>query len=105
MAGYRIDITGPAKTDIREIARYIANELKEPEIAENHVDQILEGIFSLEDMPARAATVRDDLLAAEGVRGIRIRNYTVFFRIDESRKVITVIRVMYMRRNWQDLLS
>lgn len=105
MAEYRIDISSPAKADIREIAAYIANELKEPEIAENYVNLIIEAIYSLEHVPARIPTVHDDMLAAEGVRGLRIRNYTVFFTINEAEQSVTVVRVMYMRRNWPDLLQ
>lgn len=105
MADYRIDISGPAKADIRELAAYIANELKEPEIAAQHVDLILEAVFSLEHMPTRIPKVRDDALATEGVHGMRVRNYTVFFLIDEISKTVTIVRVMHMRRNWPDIVQ
>jgi len=84
MDAYRIIISELAKQDIRDTATHIANEFQEPVIAEKTADAILNAIFTLESMPDRIGFVKDKRLADIGIRPLYVKNYTVFFRIDES---------------------
>ena len=109
MEKYWIDISDRAKQDIRDIAAYIANEFQEPGIAVNTIDAILDAISTLEDMPDRIALVKEKHLAEKGIRPLHVKNYTVFFRINEvkeaeSQKSIAIVRVLYSRRDWASLL-
>ena len=109
MEKYWTEISDIAKLDIRDIAAYIENEFKEPVIAENTANSILDAIFTLEEMPDRIGLVKDERLANKGIRPLYVKNYTVFFRIDESRivmskKVVDVVRVLYSRRDWASIL-
>ena len=51
-------------------------------------------------MPARIGLVNDERLAKKQVRGLHVKNYAAFFRINETLKTVEVIRVMYSRRDW-----
>ena len=104
MERYNVDITDLGKQDIRDIAAYISETLLEPTLAENTVESILDAIFSLDCMPARVPLVRDNRLAKMGIRGLFVKNYTVFFRINETIKNTEVIRILYSRRDWQAIL-
>ena len=104
MGEYSIDISELAKQDITDIASYIRNDLQEPFIAENTANAILDAISTLDDMPARVPLVNDQRLAKQQVRGLQIKNYTVFFRINEASSIVDIIRVLYSRRDWQALL-
>ena len=104
MEEYRVDISGLAKKDIRDAAAYIREELLSPIAAENTTEAILDGIFTLESMPARIPLVRDERLANMQIRGLSIKNYTAFFRISEKQKIVEVVRVLYSRRDWQAIL-
>ena len=109
MEKYLIDISDIAKHDIKSIAAYITNEFKEPVIAINTVDSIIDAIYTLEDMPDRIALVKDKHLAEKGIRPLHVKNYTVFFRINrdrrtDSKNVIDIIRVLYSHRDWASLL-
>ena len=104
MGEYRINISDLAKQDIRETATYIRYDLQEPTIAEKATEAILDAIFTLEDMPARIGLANDERLAKKQVRGLHIKNYTVFFRINETLKAVEIIRVVYSRRDWPTLL-
>ena len=37
-------------------------------------------------------------------RKLRVRNYLVFYWVDEERKLVTVARMIYARRNYEGLL-
>ena len=104
MGEFRINITELAKKDILGIADYIENNLLEPSIAVKTTEAILDAILTLEDMPARVCLVNDERLARKQVRGLYVKNYTVFFRIDEIVKTVDIIHVMYSRRDWATLL-
>ena len=109
MEKYWIDISDIAKHDIKGIAAYITNEFKEPTVAIKIVDAILDAIFTLEDMPDRIALVKDKHLAEKGIRPLYVKNYTIFFRINETRKVdskktVEIVRVLYSHRDWASLI-
>ncbi|NLK87387.1 MAG: type II toxin-antitoxin system RelE/ParE family toxin [Clostridiaceae bacterium] len=104
MDKYSVEITEPAEYDLLEIKRYISEELYEPKIAERIISNIADAIFELEDMPFRYALVSDERLALCGMRKLIIDNYIVFYIVDERIRTVTIVRVLYVRRNWADLL-
>jgi len=104
MGEYSIGISDLAKQDIRSTAEYIKYELLEPAIAENTTEAILDAISTLEDMPDRIGLVNEDRLAEKQIRRLLVKNYSVFFRINESMKAVEIVRVIYSRRDWSSLL-
>ena len=101
---YRVIITEPAEMDLGEIARYISEELGAPIAARNMILKIRKAIaslsFSLQGLPK----VRDDRLATKGYRWLGIKNYMVFYTIDEQTKEVWVERILYGRRDWMRIL-
>ena len=104
MGEYRIIISDLAKQDIRDTASYIKYSLQEPVISERITEAILDAVFTLEDMPLRVGLVNDERLAERQIRGLYVKNYTVFFRVNESLKKVEVLRVLYSRRDWPTLV-
>ena len=104
MVEYNVDISDLAKQDIRDIASYIRNDLQEPTIAVSTTDAILDAISTLDNMPERIPLVNNERLAKQKIRGLQIKNYTAFFRINETLKIVDIIRVLYSRSDWQALL-
>ena len=104
MSTYNIQITESAEKDIYEIGSYISKELLEPETAKKVVSEMAKGIITLEDMPLRNAIVADDRLAYKGIRKILIDNYIVFYIVTEESKTVMIIRILYNRRDWLNLL-
>jgi len=103
MVEYNIILTEPAQTDMREIWTYIAYELKDPNAADNLIDELEKGILSLSSMPKRIGLVQDEQLAAKGIRDLLVENYVIFFKISKPR-IVTIQRVLYVRRDWQSIL-
>ena len=56
------------------------------------------------DMPQKCPLVRDERLASIGYRKLLVKNYVVFFTIDEKAKVVDVERILYARRDWLRIL-
>lgn len=104
MGNYNIQITEPAEKDLHEIAVYIAKELLEPETAKKIVSKIAKAIINLEDMPFRNAIITDARLTHIGIGKTFVDNYIVFYIVTEESKTVTIIRILYTRRNWINLL-
>lgn len=104
MSPYNIQITEPAEKDLYEIGTYISKELLEPEIAKKVVSKIAVGISTLQDMPLRNALVNDNRLAQKGIRKIMVDNYIIFYIVSEKNKTVTIIRILYSRRDWINFL-
>ncbi|MFB5267407.1 type II toxin-antitoxin system RelE/ParE family toxin [Paenibacillus enshidis] len=104
MNTYNIFITEPAEHDLREIAKYIALELKEPATAQKWIAKISSAILELEKSPFRYALVKDGRLASQGIRMLLVEKYIVFYVIDETNSSVTVIRILYGKREWNRIL-
>jgi len=104
MSNYKIQITEPAENDLRAIGVYIAKELLELNTAKKVVAKIGEVIMKLEKLPLRNALVLDERLALQGIRRILIDNYIAFYIITEENKTVTIVRILYNRRDWINLL-
>lgn len=104
MKGYKVFMTQPAADDLKGIAAYIANELREPFIAKKLVGRIKEAVMSLTEMPARHSLVADEKLAIQEIRKIMVDRYIVFYAVSEKDATVTVVRILYGRRDWVNLL-
>ena len=102
---YKIRITKPAQNDISQIYKYILEDLKNPQAADGRIDLINHAIQSLEENPARHALVRDDYLSSKGFRMMVVKSHLVFYIIREEIKTISIMRVLYGRRNWARILG
>lgn len=104
MAKYRIDISEPAENDLRDIVRYISAQLSAPVAAQRMMDIFEDAIAELTDMPHKYPYITDARLAALGYHKLIVKNYIVFYTIDENLKVINVERILFTRRDWIHIL-
>ena len=105
MERYRVEVTEEAKADIRAAVRYLAVELREPNTAEKLLDSLEDEIASLERMPERWGCVRDEYLAALGIRMTAVKNYLLFYQADRAAHRVTVLRLLHGRREWVSILT
>jgi len=100
MVRYRVDISEPGENDLRDIVRYISAQLSAPMTALKMMETMEEAISGLAYMPQSHSLVADERLAEMGYRKLIVKNYIVFFTIDETEKVVDVERILYGRREW-----
>ena len=101
---YDLIISEPAEDDMTDIGMYITQTLHSPVAALNLLDEIDKQIISLEQMPKRYALVSDERLAKLGIRSIPVNNYLIFYTVDEYMQSVTIIRILYGKRDWANLL-
>ncbi len=102
---YNIIITKNAEHDILETARYISFELQNPYAANSLLDLIDDKVNSLSEMPTRHKLVDDEFLSKQGFRAIQIKNYTLFYRVNEIENTVVVQRFLYSKRNWSYIIT
>jgi toxin ParE1/3/4 len=49
--------------------------------------------------------VQDTYLASLGYRSINVKNYTIFYIIGSDDTHIKVVRFLYKKRNWMNVLK
>ena len=101
---FDVIIEPTAEKDLYGILTYISETLLEPAIAKRIYMSIKEQVLSLSDMPLRYALVDEEPYRSMGVRKIPVENYIAFYIVDESRYAVHVFRILYNRREWQNLI-
>lgn len=104
MAQYRVDVSEPAENDLMDIVRYIVSQLSAPISALNMMELLDDAMTGLSDLPQRYPLVADERLAQMGYRKLLVKNYIVFFSIDEKNKVVDIERILHGRRDWLQIL-
>ena len=101
---FDVIIEPTAEKDLYGILTYISETLLEPAIAKRIYMSIKEQVLSLSDMPLRYALVDEEPYRSMGVRKIPVENYIAFYIVDEPRYAVHVFRILYNRREWQNLI-
>jgi toxin ParE1/3/4 len=101
---YEVILETTAVIDLRGVFDYITDDIKAPEAAERVYLSIKKQILKLDHMPARYNIVQDEPYASFGVRLMPVENYYAFFIINEQEREVHVFRILYKRREWQNIL-
>ena len=105
MEKYEIRIVESAEQDLNQIFGYIADTLHEPEAAARLMLSFRDAFDSLLQLPFRQHLIQEEPYAALGVRRIFVGNYIVFYSVTEGNPTVSILRVLYKRREWQTLLE
>ena len=95
---YSVEITPFAESALREIGQYIKVNLGSTQNAISTLTAIREEIAGLDVMPARFPLTPDEPWRSEGVRRMLVRNFYVYFWVDEAAKTVRVVHVIYVGR-------
>ncbi len=96
---YRVIILPEAQQDIRSIVLYIARELTAPQAALNLQEAFEKEIKSLSKMPKRIKTVDEQPWKDADIRKTRVRNYYIYFLVDDEEMAVKVSAVIYTGRD------
>ncbi|MCD7784719.1 MAG: type II toxin-antitoxin system RelE/ParE family toxin [Oscillospiraceae bacterium] len=102
---YKIEFTPYAENQLNGIYNYITYELLNPIAAEKNICNIENSIMNLSQMPQRIKFIDDEPWRSQGIRKFSVKNFFVYFWIDEEDYVVHVVTVAYARRNQVGVLS
>ena len=95
----KIVYTHTARQDLREIYEYIAFTLLVPETARSLTGKIMADIRSLETFPERNPLYKDEPWRSQGVRFLPVKNYLVFYTVNNEAETVAIARIMYGGRD------
>jgi toxin ParE1/3/4 len=95
---YFVKITTQAREQMREIVRYIASALQAPDTALRILDAFEKEIASLSRFPSRFALTEEEPWRGHGIHKMPVKNYLIYFWIDETEHKVQVTAVVYGRR-------
>ena len=102
---YSIHITRAAERDIAEATDYIDNILLNPEAADSLLDKLNEQGEDLMDSLAKYQLADDPVLRSWGIRFTLVNNYLAFYIVDEEKRIVHIIRFLYGKRDWINILK
>ena len=102
---YKIIILPEAQQDIRNIVLYIANELGSPQAALNLQQNFIDEINKLSFMPKSIKPIDEQLWGALGVRKILVKNYYIYFIVDDTAMEVKVIAAIYTKMDQSTQLA
>lgn len=96
---YRVEFLPAALRDVVEIAEYISQELCNPSVAEKLVDKMITAAEGLSVFPYSHPLHRTARPLKHEYRKLLVKNYILFYWMDEYKKTVTIARVIYGRRD------
>lgn len=105
MDSYKIAVMPEAEADLTELRNYITEALLAPDTALAYVRSVRKEIGTLSEMPARYQLVDEEPERSSGVRRLIVKNFYVYYQIDEGAKRVYILNVIYTRRDQLKALS
>lgn len=99
MNKYKIRLNVRAYRDLDEIFAYISKDLQSPENARGQTDRLWKSLNKLDSFPQSHQERTVGTYAGKGYRQLLIDNYIAIFKIDEIKKIVTVVTIQYQGRN------
>lgn len=102
---YKLEYLPVARQDMIEIVRYISQELQNPTAADQLAMELIDAGDGIPKFPyANPAFIPIKPLKHE-YRKLLVQNYFMFYWVDEVKRLVTVARVVYAKRDYERLLE
>ena len=102
---YKVKISKRAKQDLRKVISYIKNNLLEEPIADKYRILFREKIDQLEYIAESMPILNEELTGHKDIRKVNVKNYVIFYTVDEEKEEAYVIRVGHVFMDWQKYLK
>jgi len=102
---YNLSFSKIIDEDIDSCYNYIKDKLDAPMAAENLMKELYEKLNQIKENPFFRPLVHDKLLASLGIRSIKVKNYLLFYSVEEEIKNLNIITFMYNKRDWVNIVK
>ena len=92
---YSVKILPAAVEDLQPVYDYIAYKLQSVINAENQLKRLQDEISKLDFMPESFRVYQKEPWKSRGLRFFSVDNYIVFYIVDNDRKEVHVLRILY----------
>lgn len=99
MDEYEVRVTRQALEQMKEIVHYISYDLMAPDAADNLLDKFKTEILKLSSFPKKHALIGEEPWRTEGIRKIVVKNFLIYYWVDDDNSRVQVTAVIYSRRD------
>ena len=100
---YKLSFTQSFHYDLKSSVNYIRNTLQNPTAANGLKDEVKKTYLKIKQTPFIYPAVPDEYLASIGFRFIMVKNYMLFYKVENN--TVNIIRFLYGRRDWKNILE
>ena len=100
--GYRL--TGKAEADLGNILSYMAVQLANSQAAAAFLDKLQDAISEACLFPESGSPVDNEFLPCKTIRKKQVGNNILYYFPDEKAETIYILRILYGRRNLDEIL-
>ncbi len=101
---YKVQFLPLAQNDLVELVRYISYNLDNKQAAARLADEIIKTTDTLADFPYAYPAYIPIRPTENEYRKISVQNYLIFYSVNEKTKTVTIARVVYAKRNYDNLI-
>ena len=105
MKKYIVEISETAKIDLENIISYLRYNLAGDIIADKYKILFKQEIRNLENIAGSLPILSEELTGHKNIRKINIRNYIMFYMVDEENSKALVLRIGHAFMDWEKYLK
>ena len=102
---YSLEYLPIARRDLVEAVSYISHDLGSPEAALRLAEEVERAGERLQQFPYAWPVYQASRPLERDYRKLLVENFFLFYWVDEQRRLVTVARVIYARRDYGKLLQ
>lgn len=100
MKKYIVELSETANQDLNNIISYFRYTLSGDIIAD-----IKQALIDLEDVAGSMPVLSEELTGHKDIRKINVRNYIIFYIVDEEKSKAFVVRIGHAFMDWEKYLK
>ena len=101
----QIILTDTAKSDLRELAMYIAERTQDKNMAIPFVKELQNETKILEAFPESGAIPRDRILKSSGYRFLSPKDYLLFYMYEKIENKVYILAVVNGKRDYMRVMK
>ncbi len=105
MKKYRVEISEVAEQDLENIISYLRYNLAGDIIADKYKILFKQELKELQNVAGNMPILDEKLTGHKGVRKISVRNYIIFYIVDEENSKAFVLRIGHAFMDWEKYLK
>ena len=105
MKEYLVEISETAEQDLENIISYLRHNLAGDIIADKYKILFKQELKNLENVAGSMPILDEELTGHKNIRKVNVRNYIIFYTVDEEKFKVFVVRIGHAFMDWEKYLK
>ena len=105
MKKYVVEVSKTAEQDLENIISYLRYDLAGDIIADKYKMLFKQKLSDLENLAGSMPILDESLTGHKNIRKLNVRNYILFYVIDEEKSKAIVVRIGHAFMDWEKYLT